>query len=426
MFWYELTKLLKSKFVLALAGILFVLLGLLVYLHRASFPQERNQAEYYEAFTEADGRIKQEIAAYYQELDARDMQILLVNPGKYSVSEMGDRSLIKRVSEQSAYALNGYASDMEKLIERSLMELQSVSDAYGKAYYEKSIDIYNQVVQISVIPTENAESFLELFHGSGSIEYGMALILFVIMVTVYTFGWEENGSFACMIRSTPGGRGRLVCIKLIVLTLLLICLSVILFCLELAAGYFLFGMDKAVLGASIQSLEVYELCDIKLNIFGALSLACAGRLLLLLTVMCITAFLTGMLGAVPAAVLSTAAAEGVLLYLRGLDKTGYMNNIRFMKIRQYNPLALLYATDYMKSFDYGRFFRWPVNILYECLIISAAAGLVPAVLAAVHAEYVNRRGNIRMWGKGHGTFGKSSDKTVRKENGAEGFQLPHL
>jgi hypothetical protein len=181
---------------------------------------------------------------------------------------------------------------------------------------------------------------------------------------------------------------------------------------ELVVGYQFFGINKMILRASIQSLPSYKLCDIKLNIFAVLLLASASRMLVLLAVMCVTTFLIGIIRTIPAAFLSMVIGEGTLLYLQSMQKTGYMNYIGFMKIRQYVPLALLYATDYLKAFDYGRLICWPVNILWECIAITTVTGLFFAVLAAVGAERING-------GKRYGTCGKGSSKEVREEMRAE-------
>ncbi len=399
---YELRKLLMSKFMPASLAVLAILLGILVFLYRDSFPQETGEGEYYGLFTDENGRIKEDIQAYYEELSAKDMMLMTLNSGIYSDTEGGDFGLISRVMQQSDYALS-YPAEMEQIVQRSLADIQRVDEDYEKRYYEKSIYIYNQKVDISVIADEQPESFLMMFHGENSIEYGMVLVLWVIVLGVYTFGFEEDKSFALIVRSTAGGRSALTAAKLLSLAIIILCLGVVILTAELLAGYFIYGMDRNVLTASIQSIQAYKLCDMKLSILGAILLANAARLQLLLMVMGLTVLLTELMKSIPAAVVLTVALEGTLIYLLRMDKSGYMNNMRFMSIRQHLPLGLLFATDYMKSYDYGRIIFWPVNVMYECMVITGLAAVVISAAAIICPEYVNRR-------KRHGTGGGKPSK----------------
>lgn len=394
MFGYELKKIVKSGFFRVSLALLLILFGVFLYLECFRAGGDYSDERYYFELADGENGFNAEVWDYYNELSANtDVASMQSREGKYSATAYGDYYLLGKIQEQIDYVQHGYAEDMRNIVEKAYKDMLEEKSAYGKKNYNKIIEIYNGIVDIKLIPQKSVGNFINLFHGEGFAIFAMVLTLWVTMLTVYVMGLEESKLLGTVVKATGGGRRRLVMVKLASIGVLIVIMSAVMLFTEFLIAKIVFGIDWRTLGAPVQSLSEYELCDTKISIFGMLILLNAAKLLLLLAVAAAAAELTVFVKSIPAAGITTVIFEAQILFVMRMNRKGYMADLKFMKLRQYNPVGLLWGSSYMKAYDYGRFVCIPVKALYECMTIAVFLILLLAAAAVIKSEYVNRRKN---------------------------------
>ncbi|MCM1309128.1 MAG: hypothetical protein NC223_11060 [Butyrivibrio sp.] len=394
MFGCELRKIIKSSFFRLSLLLLFILLGILVYFKCIRGGADYSEERFYFELTDGRNGLNSDAEEYYKQLSANlDVPFLQAQEGKYSSTAFGDYYLLGEIREQAAYVQNGYPEDMRAVVEKAYKDLLGEKSVYGRKNYAKIIKIYNSVVETEIIPQKSTENFLYSFHGEGSVLFCMVAVLWVTVLTAYVIGTEESKALVTVVRSTAGGRRRLLAAKLLSAAALTAAVMLVLTLAEFLIGRIIYKIDWRSLGASVQSLSKYKMCDTKISIFGMLLLLNFAKLIFLLAVAATAAALAVFVKSVPAAGITAVIYEAQLFLIMNMDKSGYMADLRFMRLRQYNPVGLVWGSSYMKSYDYARLIGVPVKVLYECMTVAAVFTALLVTAAIIKSEYVNRRKN---------------------------------
>lgn len=299
--------------------------------------------------------------------------------GEYGENLMSDFVLLDKAENYANYIYKDIQKHRKRIIKDSLYQIEETSDRNIKTEYQTAVEKYNVVLDNEFTNTGNITS-AALFFDFTVWDY--AMMAFVIMLTVRMFTLDRESGAYKMVCSSYYGKGRLFVNQLSVCLFIGFLIIILHTICQLLCGGLFYGINNFSL--PIQSYEYFEFCPFNITLGEYLLIKTAGKLLLIMAAVSVTALITCLLRKnIPSVVMSIVIVIGSMLlntklYLSANDETGSIieSQKKFAEVRGFLPACLLKPDEYFKSLDYICIFNTAVPRFCCAAVITALISII--------------------------------------------------